>query len=260
LKFVILSVIFLFFIQCHRNNQPIEEEPEEVLDPPGTIQFNLLKSALGQEMFTPPGFSTGIGLDINNKLVGCYFLEFGKVKCIGEITQIPDKPPVYWSIQEVKKGYGYIGVYTSTRDSWFFDASDTISATYFRLYVEDYIIKSEEVVGYIMKFHSPFNSKQTATEITVDKTEISGEFCRGFFGWITIMEPMVSWRAIRTEKWCGTIAYRNMIYVDVPPCYDYWEDWYHGDPTEFYGTKATITIQMEGYPDKIITVTRTGPK
>ena len=244
LIFIVASfTCVFFFVQCQKAGIP---------DPQGTMQINIRNVHWGGDYFTPIGYDKGFGLSGENFFWGennsYSFLDVGKVKGIGEITQFPDIPSTYWNIMiEAKRGHGYIGAYFYTNYN-----IQTVSVNFFRLYVDEYLINSGKISGATLKFHYPFIPKQDATTISVDKTELffplvmNSDLTRDF---ITITDPLLSWTAVSSEKWCGLYAGMNFIQVRVPTCCLSTQN-----IDEIRGKTATITIKMAGFQDRIINV------
>ena len=243
--FYVFSFLFLIFFLNHCSDDNCGSDPE------GTVQVNIKNGHYGGDLFTPNSFFNGFGISVNNQFWGQFydFIEVGKTNGIGGITQFPDKPITYWNFNvDVKKGHGYIGAYKTNPE-----IRQNIRVTYFRLYVENLIKNSGDITGATLKFHSPFKPKQVGTIINVDKSEIVVPLSLDIsvtHGFITIIDPVLSWTAVSSEEWCQIWAgNRNSIAFSVPRCCSNQEEF-----NSIAGKTATITIKIDGFQDKIITI------
>ena len=247
LKCMLLLGLCFLLTDCKANEPTIP-------DPEGTVQVNMLNCHYDCTSISPDGCKGSFLIDYDNNLFGMgsdegfiQFLSLGATKGIGEIDQIPDKPASYWGWKsEVNKGYGYIGADCDNSRS-----EMQVGVRFFQLFVVDYIKDtSGEVIGAIVKHHSPFEMKPNASEITVSETEINFPLSTDInltHKTITV-SPLNNWTATSSEPWLS-------VYINGINTFTLGLAINSIEEIEFFkGKTVTVTIKMQGLPDKIITV------
>ena len=243
LKCAIALSVCVFVIGC-KSNEPVIPDPE------GTVTVSMKNSHYEGTKVSPVGCEGDFFIDYGNNfggsLTGSYFfLDVGEVKGIGEISQIPDKPFTYWNMSaEVKNGHGYIGVNMVGN-------SLSVSVTYFLIYIEDLIKGSNgDIIGAIVKYHTPKFKPETSS-INVSDTEVL--FPLLIFDNPSrksiIISPLNSWKAVSTEFFSICDGYINSFVITRPYCCGPDQN-----VDDYRGKTGTITISMDGLPDKKITV------
>lgn len=167
------------------------------------------------------------------------FVSIGKLKGLGNITKIPTSG---WASQvAVIPEYGYVGA------SYGASSYRMAGTTYLRIYVMDYIESiGGGVIGADVKYQSPFHVKSEAKEITVSETVVNVSWKGGNPNTITFTPFNATWTVTSSTDWC------RVDVTDLNSFY-FWVLDNNGS-----SRSATLTIKMEGLPDKIITVTQAG--
>ncbi|GHV49775.1 hypothetical protein FACS1894181_09460 [Bacteroidia bacterium] len=212
-----------------------------VPDPAGTVLVSVRNASNGSTFVNFDGGGFSIGAD-DNFTGGSQFVTIGAMKGIGNITKIPASG---WANKvAVVPGYGYVGRYNLYNVMPY----NYVRVSYFRLYVVDYIEStSGGVIGADVKYLSPSHVKPDASAITVSKqnvnldadpTNLVGEN-------ITVSPYLINWSASSSADWCCVFR------AD----WDKFRIWADRNDTNTPRT-ATVTVKIEGLPDKTIQVTQ----
>ena len=250
----------LFFVAgCDDKNDP-DNPSNSVPDPEGTIMVSMRNTNNGGTYISPDGCTDGfyIGEDDNfyGSWYGWKFATIGKMNGLGNVTNIPMSG---WADKvAVVPGYGYVGCSISY-SSASIAPSKTFKVAYARIYVTSWITSAASggIIGAEVKYQSPFSFKPNAKEITLSSTIInlpaSGTW-HSNWGWashdikIEVSPFNANWSVTSTDdSWCQVLI-NNLNSFEVN---------YQKNPNGTHRT-TTLTVKVEGLPDKTITVTQAG--
>jgi len=243
LKCVFTLCVFSLFVQC-------KSEDLKIPDPPGTMQVDMKAKEYGGIFIMPNGTFGEFGVALHNNTIifggeRYVFTDVGEVNGIGEITNFPDKHLV-WGMPEVKRGYGYIANSVSPPPTG--PHTNIISSVFFCIFVEDLLKNSYGDIGAKVKYHTSFNPKYDVSTITVDKNEII--FPLSVYPTSNFIEisPLNTWTAVSSNE-LFMIWNEGINGIRILPVYTTFEEL-----EAIKGKTATITIKMNGFQDKKVTV------
>lgn len=205
-----------------------------VNDPEGTVSLSMMKGNAPNETTTIPDTYIYVGNDYNFNYGE--FVSLGTVKGLGNVTHIPT---IGWaSSMRVQKNNGYVAY---------------SNGHFVRIFVEDEIVStSGGVIGYDVKYQSPFKGKDIDLEIPT--TSLSFNKDGGTENIVLDNKEFVVFTAKSSESWCqiqttstyGQYFLSNGLNITVLP----------SNVTET--TEATITLTTAYGKKKEIKVTRSG--
>jgi len=224
---------------CTKDEPGDPETPSNsVPDPEGTVLVSMRNGNNGGTAVYPVSGNTGFLIDAEDNFQG-RFVSLGAMKGLGNVTKIPTTG---WAAKvKVVPGYGYVG------------ASLGSGVTYFRIYVTDWITDAiyDGVIGADVKYQSPFVVTSDAKELTLSETvvNLSSHYDRPT---ITISPFNANWSVSASatnstyRDWCGTWASDINSFTIQANVVGMGPD------------TATVTVKVEGLPEKTITVTYPG--
>jgi len=256
-----LGLASAVFNACNSGNEP-NPDPDKntgqtVADPVGTITVTMRNGSSGNTCITPDNCGC-FYINSSDNFTGnnWKFATIGKMKGLGNITQVPAAgfaPQV-----SVAPGYGYVGVYTVGSRQ-----------TYIRLYVTDWVVNtSDGIIGAEVKY-APLPYNPNVTEITLSKTvidapayfEYNGEHRDAVSEVITISPA--NWTITSDATWCwvhivNVNSFQVICKANIASLRTATRAFIEADSEPTSPRTATLTVKIEGLPDKTITVLQQG--
>ena len=241
------------------NSTPSDNPNVSVSDPEGTIQVTMRNANNGTTHVLPDNCYDNFYIGGDDNFYGTQrygtnfkFATVGKVNGLGNITKIPTSG---WANPiAIVPGYGYVGA-SYDADSDF--PSKARGVTYVRIYVIDWVVStSGGIIGAEVKYQSPFPFKPDVKEITLSETSINlpASGTNGTNHWfnfpttiVTVSPSNANWSVTSSDdSWC-LVWTNNINSFGISYMRNY------STPRT-----TTLTVRVEGLPDKTITVTQQG--
>jgi hypothetical protein len=233
-----------FTAGCDDKDSP-DNPSDSVPDPEGTIIVSVRSSGNGGTDVMPDNCYYSFYIAKDDNFSGGYwkFVTIGAMNGLGNVTKIP---ATGWDPNvAVIPGWGYVAA-SYMGNSY---SALTSKVTFVRIYVLDYIENtSGGVIGADVKYQSPFPAKPDAKEITLSETVINVP--QGGVEYstpITVSPFNANWSVTSSDNWCD--VWTNDI--------NSFRFYYRNNDTNTSRT-ATLTVKVEGLPEKTVTIIQAG--